>query len=359
MKKRIIGMIMAAMMLTTACGSTQQGADTASDTVKESTEMTETAVAETESSGTTEEAEDAKGGKAGGPMSGGGGMGADKSGDEELQTMLSETLDKFSQAEYTDEETGLTVPYNIYLPENYDESKSYPMVVFIGDMTTVGTDMERPLTQGWGGVVWATASEQEKHESIVLVPTYPETIIDDHGGLTITDYVDLTPRMIASVAEKYNADTDRIYGTGQSMGAMTTLYLAANNPDLYAAVLIVDGQWDVNEIKGIENVNMIYVAAGGDEKAYEGQQEVKALFDADGVSYSEVSGLDAQAERSGLEETVSAMLDEGKGLNFITWEAGTVLADGGSSEGAGEHMASFDYGYKLSTVRDWLFSKTK
>jgi hypothetical protein len=30
---------------------------------------------------------------------------------------------------------------------------------------------------------------------------------------------------------------------------MTTLYLSANNPELYSAVLIVDGQWDVSEIQ--------------------------------------------------------------------------------------------------------------
>ena len=30
---------------------------------------------------------------------------------------------KFEQLEYTDEETGLSTTYNLYLPENYDESK--------------------------------------------------------------------------------------------------------------------------------------------------------------------------------------------------------------------------------------------
>lgn len=358
MKKKFIGMIMAAMMIITACGNGRQAPE-----VKETSEtadMQSEAQDDAEASVASEagEEDNADKAKSEGKMTGGG-MGMAKKNDEELTAMLSETVDKFSKDEYSDEETGLTVPYNIYLPENYDESKSYPMIVFIGDMTTVGTDMEYSLTQGWGGIVWATESEQEKNESIVLVPVYPETILDDHDGYVTTDYVGLTPRMIESVAEKYSVDTDRIYGTGQSMGAMTTLYLAANNPDLYAAVLIVDGQWNVNEIKGIENVNMIYIAAGGDKSAYSGQEEVKAMLETDGVTYSEVSGLDAQAERSELEEAVSTMLDEGSSINFITWEAGTVLAEGQSSEGAGEHMASFDYGYKLSAVRDWIFSKTK
>ena len=364
MKKKITGIILVAMMLMTACSNgAQQSSEetTVNSEATASASSSETSVV-AESSAESSSAEEETGTDETGenrPAAGGGEMGTDKNDDEELQAMLSETVDKFTLEEYTDEETGLTVPYNIYLPDDYDESKSYPMVVFIGDMTTVGTDTEYSLTQGWGGVVWATSSEQEKHESIVLVPVYPETILDDHDGYTTTDYVNLTPGMIKYVSEKYSVDTDRIYGTGQSMGAMTTLYLAAHNPDLYAAVLIVDGQWDVSEIKGIEDVNMIYIAAGGDENAFNGQSEVKAMFDEDGVPYSEVSGLDAQSDRAGLEEAVSKMLAEGNSHNFITWEAGTVLKEGQSSEGAAEHMASFDYGYKLESVRDWIFSQTK
>ena len=46
------------------------------------------------------------------------------------------------------------------------------------------------------------------------------------------------------MSEEYAVDTDRIYGTGQSMGCMTTLILASEFPDLYAACMFVDGQWD-------------------------------------------------------------------------------------------------------------------
>ncbi len=42
--------------------------------------------------------------------------------------------------------------------------------------------------------------------------------------------------------------------------------------------------------------------------------------------------------------------------NFIRWEAGSVLPDTGR---AMEHMASFDYGYQIAAVRDWLFRQGK
>ena len=57
------------------------------------------------------------------------------------------------------------------------------------------------------------------------------------NGYSTTEYVELTKRFIDYMSDEYAVDTDRIYGTGQSMGCMTTLILASEYPDLYAAFL--------------------------------------------------------------------------------------------------------------------------
>jgi predicted peptidase len=41
----------------------------------------------------------------------------------DLETLVAEVQEKFEQATYTDSETGQSLPYNIYLPEDYDSSK--------------------------------------------------------------------------------------------------------------------------------------------------------------------------------------------------------------------------------------------
>ena len=97
---------------------------------------------------------------------------------------------------------------------------------------------------------------------------------------------ELTARLINSVSDTYAVDTNRIYGTGQSMGCMTTLILASEYPDLYAACMFVDGQWDVSTLSGLENQTFVYFAAEDDERAFAGQQEVMAMFDADNASYT-------------------------------------------------------------------------
>ena len=356
MKKRflILSIILSLSMIFSACGTattadSQTAEYSTSEAQSQTSEKNETPLTVSSAEGLN------KGARMNGNDSNGS-ISTIKQADTELQEMINSVADKFQQGEYTDTASGLTIPYNIYLPENYDSTRKYPMVVFIGDMTTVGTDMEYPLTQGWGGLIWASEEVQSSTECIVLVPVYPETILDDHDGYTTTEYVDITPNMIASVAGQYNVDTERIYGTGQSMGAMTTLILAARNPDLYASILIVDGQWNVSELKGLESQNMIYIAAGGDESAANGQNEVKDMLTQDGIEYSEISELDAQADRNELNDSVQEMLDEGNNINFITWKAGTVMQ--GVSEGITmEHMASFDYGYKLSSVLKWILSK--
>lgn len=138
---------------------------------------------------------------------------------EDEDALVATYPERFTQETYEDVDTGLSVTYDIFLPVNYDEKASYPMVVFIGDSTCANGDPVRSLTQGLGALVWATDAWQAANPTIVCVPTYSETILDDHDGYNTTEYVELTKRLIDTVASKYAVDASRIYGTGQSMAA--------------------------------------------------------------------------------------------------------------------------------------------
>lgn len=283
------------------------------------------------------------------------------SGSEEsptLESLVDEVAGEFDQVDWTDSETGETLTYNIYLPENYDDSQSYPMVVYIPDSSLVGDDTTAALSQ-YGALIWASESEQAKHESIVVVPAYPEVILDDHDGFTMTDYVDMTARLVESLKSEYAVDPDRVYGTGQSMGAMTTMYLAAQDPDLYAAEMIVSGQWDINELSGLEEETFVYTAAAGDEKASAGQVEVEEMFDADGIAYSTAT-FDATWSAQESADAAAELFAAGDSANFLTFAEGTVLEASGTDGGGmgGEHMASFQPAYEITALRDWLFEQS-
>ena len=75
-------------------------------------------------------------------------------------------------------ETGDTLPYNLFVPKDYDPSKSYPLVNFMHD---AGATSENPLftlKQGLGAIVWASPEDQARHPCFVLAPQFAEIIAE-------------------------------------------------------------------------------------------------------------------------------------------------------------------------------------
>ena len=296
------------------------------------------------------------GGRGGnGGARGGAGGSVDKSGDAELQAMIADVVPKYQLLTFEDSETGTSLQYYLYIPENYDASQTYPMVQFIPDSSVVGKDASAYLTQGWGGLIWATEEEQAKHPSFVVLPIFTETIVDDN--FNHSQQIDVAMRLLQSLTENYSIDTGRIYTTGQSMGGMTSFYESIAWPDFFAAYLFVGSQWDTTQLSGLEEKPFFYIVSAGDPKASAGQSALLAVFDSDNAAYCH-SEWGAQDDADSQNSNVAAMLAEGYNANFVTFTAGTTLAEGQTaSSGAGEHMTSFDYAYKLEAVRDWLFEQ--
>ena len=293
----------------------------------------------------------------GGNMRGGMGGGVDKSNDAELQAMIAEVAPKFQLLTYADAESGTELQYQLFVHESYDPSGSYPLIQFIPDSSVVGKGADAVLTQGWGGLVWATEAEQAKHPAFVLVPVFTETIVDDNFNHSAQ--IEVALRLIQSLTEEYAIDTNRLYTTGQSMGGMTSFYLNATYPDFFAASLFVGSQWDNDVLNVLEDKPFFYIVSAGDPKASAGQAGLMAVFDVDDADYSHAE-WGAQDDAEAQNANVAAMLAEGHNANFVTFTAGTTQAKGQSAGGgAGEHMTSFDYPNKIEAVRDWLFAQSK
>lgn len=278
----------------------------------------------------------------------------------QLDTIPVEELDRarksFKQFNFTDivNETKYIL-YNLFIPENYTKNEKLPLIIFISDKSLVGKELEAPLTETIGGPIWATDTVQKKHKCFVLVPQYQEGLVSTKAPKS--EYLNVTIRLIRSLEIEYNIDSNRIYGTGQSMGAMTTLYLLANNPDLFAAGLIADGHWMLDELYGLVNATFTFFAAAGDPNPYNCQIEVKQYFDSQNIKYGVLDDLDAQEKVETLNNAAQKMYDLGYKQNFISYAKGTVFPPGVS--GKSEHMASFKYDYRIETVRDWIFLQTK
>ena len=290
-----------------------------------------------------------EGGKPGGNGFGGGGM-VENSAD--VQAVIDANSSKFEQLAFEDKDNGITLEYSLFKPQSYDANTKYPLIMYIPDATGAGKSAKEIVEQYYGANVWVSDEDQAKHASFVLVPAFSETVTDDDWNTS--EQIETAVKLIKSLTEEYSIDTDRLYTTGQSMGCMTSLYLNSKYPDLFAASMFVSGQWDISVLKPLENAKFFYITAGGDAKASGGQSEVMSMFDTDGIKYT-YGEWDAQLDDAEQTANVEKLLAEELDANMVRFETGTVLNGGQGME----HMASFNYGYKLTAVRDWLFKQSK
>lgn len=272
--------------------------------------------------------------------------------DPELLAVIEEGKDKFTQNVFEDEDTGISLEYSLYIPENYDETKEYPLLMYIPDASGASKSAKELVEQYYGANVWVTDEAQEKNEAFVLVPAFSVIVTDDDWQ--VSEEVEAAVNLIHNLTASYSIDENRLYTTGQSMGCMTSLYLNGKYPDLFAASLFVSGQWDINDLGVLTDAKFFYIIAGGDEKASGGQDEVMAMLDENGVSYS-YGSWSAQETTDEQNSNAERLMKEGCSANMIRFEAGSVL----NGEDGMEHNASFVYGYKIPAVRDWLFAQSR
>ena len=170
-----------------------------------------------------------------------------------------------------------------------------------------------------------------------------------------TDEVEMTIRLLDAVCKEYNVDTSRLYTTGQSMGGMMSFYFNITHPDLFAASLFVSSQWDTSKMQDFGKKHFFYIVAGGDQKASGGMQDLTKVL-RENEARIESASWSAKLPAEQQERMAKELISRGSGINFIKWETGSVLPESGQGM---EHMASFDYGYKIAAVRDWLFQQSK
>jgi predicted peptidase len=276
-----------------------------------------------------------------------------KENDSVFVALKNETFEKFQQFTFEDAATGKTMQYNLLVPDGYDGKTSYPLVLFMADASTVGKDVTTPLTQGYGALEFASDRDQRKHPSFVLVPQYTDWAVQDDWSTT--DEVEMTIRLLQYICKEYKIDQRRLYTTGQSMGGMMSFYFNIAHPDLFAASLFVSSQWDTSKMKDFGKRKFFYIVAGGDGKASGGMRELTAVLKKQNAHIDSAS-WSAKLPPAEQESLAKALIAKGGSINFICFEKGSVLPASGQGM---EHLASFDYGYKIAAVRDWLFEQSK
>ncbi|MGA2478265.1 MAG: alpha/beta hydrolase-fold protein [Spirochaetia bacterium] len=170
--------------------------------------------------------------------------------------------DAFQKLTWTDDETGITMGYRLFVPADYTPATSWPLVLLLHGAGESGSDNEAQIVSYQGATVWAKPAEQARHPCFVLAPKNPKV----HGAFTLSPYgnrgwTSLLSRgfgspyhgeaplaaaynLLRKVMGEYSIDADRLYATGLSTGGFGVFALGATHPDAFAGIVSVCGGLD-------------------------------------------------------------------------------------------------------------------
>jgi poly(3-hydroxybutyrate) depolymerase len=169
---------------------------------------------------------------------------------------LDEIVAKFERRSYTLDTTIL--PYRLFIPENYNSSTSYPLVLCLHGSGEIGTDNEIHIRLHRLATSWADTINQNRWPCFVVAPQCPP---DDYWVYdTFIDSVPISQALLASknlldtLATEFNIDQNRLYVTGLSMGGFATWDLIARYPNTFAGAIPMSAGGDTSKVHLFKDV---------------------------------------------------------------------------------------------------------
>ncbi|MGN0202591.1 MAG: alpha/beta hydrolase-fold protein [Candidatus Cryptobacteroides sp.] len=251
--------------------------------------------------------------------------------------------DDFIQEEFISPFTGQALPYNLYIPEDYDPQQKYPLVLFIHDAGVASGEVTRTLYQGNGATSWAEPLAQERHKCFVVAPEYPVITVDDDWNYS--HHLDATIALLKDLQQRFSIDGRRIYTSGQSMGCMSSIVMMLKEPELFAGALLVAGKWNPELMGPLREQNLWIISCEGDTSSNTLQSQAVALWREEGSSVSEAT-WEMDLGKEELSSAAAELAAEGNHLIF------THLT-------GGNHRATWFVAYGIPAIEDWLFEQSK
>jgi len=151
---------------------------------------------------------------------------------------------------------GRSMPYRLFVPENYDKQKRYPLVLYLHGGGGRGDDNRKQIEGGNGYLVdlLVSRSTQAKNPSFVLVPQSPGEGWVGFDSITPTSYLSLVLDLIKDLENSYSIDVNRRYLLGQSMGGFGTFAILTMQPNMFAAAIPLCGGGDESKASRIAHI---------------------------------------------------------------------------------------------------------
>ncbi|MFT8736940.1 MAG: prolyl oligopeptidase family serine peptidase [Zymomonas mobilis] len=261
--------------------------------------------------------------------------------------------------------------YSIYLPKSFlkagGENKYYPLLLAITHSgTSYDGNCAQTLTEQCIASLWSLPEEQAEHECVVITPRYERTTMNDYWEHTYD--VENTYKLVESLLKNtwnygnpnredrrdkvLKIDPKRVYCTGWSMGAMTSLWLMAKHPDTFAAGLIIAGQQRPNDVRNLAHQKLLIITGTEDRTATPWNEKCvpvwreaggKVIRPEERLDPAQIFPIDNQKS---LTRQIDNYLEQDANITFLTFK--NV-----------DHMGSARKFFYIKAARDWLFKQAK
>ena len=293
-------------------------------------------------------------------------------------------------SEYTGKYSDFELPYAIYVPDAKTLAQHQGKVALVIHMEHAGANDTEPLaalTSSRAAVKLSNKAFQQQHPAIVIVPQIEESRRSTNDMNSSSEANTAVWELLDSVLKQYSAyiDTNRIYGTGQSMGGMTILNMAAQRDNFFGGIAVVGAQWGNNYNKPFQNNgaparspandpisfngfgldkknyqnwyymvsddNIMVLTAKGDVLATGQWQYLADYFAMAGapVTHQQWDPYLPTAQQNQLLKTMAASHNARQAGGGINWGLFT----------RGTHMSTWKYAYQLDYPFEWLFRQNR
>ena len=161
---------------------------------------------------------------------------------------------------YEHEETGVSLPYRLILPNRYNEKDTFPLIVFFHGAGERGYENEHQLDN----CVQQIADNMP--HAIILVPqcTHNNQWVDtpwEDGSYSTDDVpesyeLEAVMSLVEQISKDYQVDTQRIYAMGISMGGYAVWDVMIRHYDVFAAGVAVCGAGDPSKAEILKDTPM-------------------------------------------------------------------------------------------------------
>ena len=136
---------------------------------------------------------------------------------------------------------GDTLRYRLMIPDDYDSTKRYPLVVCLHGSSGCGTDNIKQVATSWPAQLLSQPQHRVKYPAFLFVPQCPTRT--GWGGIPNLPSVDsIVFETIVALQKEFDLDVNRCYISGNSLGGYGTWHMISTRPEMFAAAIPISGK---------------------------------------------------------------------------------------------------------------------